>query len=497
MEISIRTTELLQRLLRFSGVYFVVGAIFIALDILLLPTLGGPIWLMLFLFFAAVVGIPTLLAYHWMTWRAEPVDETDEAGEVWFLDRPIPSVTGRPSIAIMALDGEEPSIALTGLGLSGEVIDILTQEASIFVISGNTSLFYQGREFDMKRTASALGVTYILTGSIEITDGIASISITLWNGQTEAEIWTEQFQYTEPRIFSFPPDVVAKIGTTLTGQFVSWDPAHVRYFPPPDAESWLKFVRAKTAFKIDNPRTYGTAIALAKVAVASAPEFGRARAFLAQVLAVTVSQSLSHNKQADTAVALEAANAALNYTHDNHEALAEVARSLLHLGQHARAQQIAKNAEQKMPDSGPIASILGFCNLSFGRAELAIFDYGRALRLSPKDAEVSSWLVAVGICNIILGKLDEAIAHLCRAVEMSPDMFLFWQVLANTYGLAGEVEKGRAALEKVMELLPSFSVEIAEASWQVMFADPDSAQLLTAGHAKLIAGEDALEAEVA
>ena len=85
---------------------------------------------------------------------------------------PSPPLPDKPSIAVLAFahmsaNSEQEFISY---GIAEDIITALSQYPSLFVISRNSCLSFNGPNFDVKRVGRALGVRYVLAGSLRKAD---------------------------------------------------------------------------------------------------------------------------------------------------------------------------------------------------------------------------------------------------------------------------------------------------------------------------------------
>jgi Flp pilus assembly protein TadD len=82
-----------------------------------------------------------------------------------------------------------------------------------------------------------------------------------------------------------------------------------------------------------------------------------------------------------------------------------------------------------------------------------------ALRLSPNDWRVCGWLSTLSGCHYVVRDYAKAAAVARLAVQREPTYPVAWRVLAIALGQLGQASEARAAMERFIELMPSFTTE--------------------------------------
>jgi hypothetical protein len=86
------------------------------------------------------------------------------------------------------------------------------------------------------------------------------------------------------------------------------------------------------------------------------------------------------------------------------------------------------------------------------------FDIARlAVSMAPKDPLTHWRLAEVLQVDLSPAKQDEAIAEYRKAVELSPNDYRFWTSLGIAYERIGEKEKAQQALQRAVDLAPSYA----------------------------------------
>jgi adenylate cyclase len=95
---------------------------------------------------------------------------------------------------------------------------------------------------------------------------------------------------------------------------------------------------------------------------------------------------------------------------------------------------------------------LGQCKIYSGAIEEVIPLVDRALRLSPRDPERSSFFSEIGRVHLLQSRTDEALSWLEKARDLAPAHPSFRAWVASAYALKGETDRAAAELAEARRL---------------------------------------------
>jgi adenylate cyclase len=107
------------------------------------------------------------------------------------------------------------------------------------------------------------------------------------------------------------------------------------------------------------------------------------------------------------------------------------------------------------PDSARASLHLGETLLYLGQPEAAILPLEQSIRLAPdgRNVTVAYWIL--GTSQLLSGRVDRAIDLLQTARAASANWWVPYLYLAGAYGLEGDLDKARSALEESLRLKPA------------------------------------------
>jgi tetratricopeptide (TPR) repeat protein len=142
--------------------------------------------------------------------------------------------------------------------------------------------------------------------------------------------------------------------------------------------------------------------------------------------------------------------------------------------QYEKAISAGERSVELDPNGATVHGLLGMTLNYAGRPDEAIDHLKQGIRLNPFPA---FWYYRhLGSCYIQKGQYKEALTEYKKALHRSPDAIINHLGLAIVYILLDQQEEARAAVKKVLEISPNFSVE--RASKTLLYKNPASNKLI-------------------
>ncbi len=304
------------------------------------------------------------------------------------LTQPEPA-SDRPSIAVLPFTNMsgDPEQDYFSDGITENIITDLARFHDLFVIARNSSFAYRGKATRIGDVSRALGVRYILEGSVQRSDERVRITAQLIDGVTGRHLWAERYDKLAKDTFKVQDEVTETIVGTLAtayggrlhkawrGRAGSEDSRSVQaldYF-----QRGIELADRFTKEDAQRSREY-----LLK-AIELDPNYGKAFSKLAWLHLFDVVFGWGENAEASLVRAFEFADLAVQ--RDDDEAWGHWA--------------------------------MGACYLIHGEAERALQEYHRALELNPNDADL---LAEYGSCLSFVGRPKEGLDSVQKAMKLNP-----------------------------------------------------------------------------
>jgi tetratricopeptide (TPR) repeat protein len=141
-------------------------------------------------------------------------------------------------------------------------------------------------------------------------------------------------------------------------------------------------------------------------------------------------------------------------------AWAHAAMGLVQMFTNRAAQGIAECERALALDPNLAAAhiFIGVAKYVMGRFEETETHVQEAMRLSPRDTFLYSWLIAAGIAKLYLGSDDEAVMCFRRSIETNRNHPAARYYLAGALALLGRLDEAGSAVRAATALHPDFTV---------------------------------------
>jgi TolB-like protein/Tfp pilus assembly protein PilF len=329
------------------------------------------------------------------------------------------------SIAVMPLvnTSGDPANEYFSDGLSEELISALGKVSGLAVIGRSSSFRFKGTKEDPRAIATALGVAYLLEGSVRKAANQVRISVDLVNGSNGRSLWSDTFDGELADIFALQ----SKVATSVAGQLrnvlgISLGAGtELKPDAPPSGsvEAYTAFLQGKFYRNRSNESDARKAIEQFETAVRIDPGYAQAWARLASAAIWLGSNYLppaeAERLYARARVAIDTAkrlNPSLAYAHKAESDYLSTTGF-----DYTGAEAAARRAVELDPASGEIKATLANSLVLLGRLKEALALQREALALDPV---VAARYARLGMNLLFLGRFDEAEHALRHATELEP-----------------------------------------------------------------------------
>ena len=240
----------------------------------------------------------------------------------------------------------------------------------------------QAKGMDERAIARELGVTDLLTGTVQRSAGQIRISVTLISASDGAVRWSDRYDRPLANVFAVQDEIAATVAKTLLGSLNHASGTTDKRPDTTDPEAHALFLQGQVLFNRRGARNLQQAIVLFERASARDPEYARAQASLAMSLAVLPAYVL--------------------------DSTPEILSSMVAAAERAIA------IDSSIPES---YAALGYGYSLLGELSRAQLNFRRALSLDSTVATTWGWY---GLLGGRLGEYREAQTRIMRARELEP-----------------------------------------------------------------------------
>jgi serine/threonine protein kinase/tetratricopeptide (TPR) repeat protein len=420
------------------------------------------------------------------------------------------AVAAKPSVAVLPLQNlsAEPDSAYFSDGMTDEITTKLSKIQGIDVASHSSVAALKGADKSAAENGKALGVRYLLEGSVRKAGDQVRINVHLIDSTTGFQVWADDFAGEMKDVFSLQEQTALKIAQALDLKLSPQEKQGVerRYTQNPEAYEAYLIGRA-LAEHDDNPEKLEAARGHFEQALKLDPEYAPALAGLSQVEGYyyrNVDSQQAHLERAEQ-LAQRAVAAAPD--------LVEAQLALAYVDgwkyQYAQAAEILRQAVRLEPENShawdTLSWVLGYeqppqaVEAEKAAREalrlqptlmIAQYHLGRALLLQGRYEEARKTFEFAGELGeaaygdlgtaqvyIAQGNYDAAIARLVKRGE--PKEAINSYFLSAAYAGKGDKEKALAELQKTLNLgYRDFAALDASPYFSSLRADPRYQQLI-------------------
>lgn len=368
---------------------------------------------------------------------------------------PSPPASERPTIAVLPFESlsDDPEQQFFADGISEDIITALAKFHSLDVVGRNTSFAYRGRSVGLKQVSEALGVRYILEGSVRKAGKRVRITAQLIDGAADRHIWAERYDRELEDVFQVQDEIIEIIVATLAHKVDSEETERRAQLARTDRDAYDCYLTGREYFFARTKAANDEALALMERAIELDPNFARAHSFKAWLKAYRYRHGWSDEPEQCLNEALESALEALSLEPSDYDVHWRLAVVYLHRRQFDKARAEYQKARSLNPNHAGFLAEMASGLILLGRASEAIELVEQAKRINPQYPE---WFQAnLGWAHYQAGRPEEALEVL-HVLNDPPAVFRIF--LAATYARLDRIEEAQREVARIRELEPGFGV---------------------------------------
>ncbi|HVR68127.1 MAG TPA: tetratricopeptide repeat protein, partial [Verrucomicrobiae bacterium] len=374
--------------------------------------------------------------------------------------RPALALPDKPSIAVLPFTNMsgDPEQDYFADGMTEDIITGLSRARWLFVIARNSSFAYQGRSTDVKQVAQELGVRYVLEGSVRKAGERVRISAQLAEGTSGRQLWAKRYDRELSDIFAVQDEITETIIGAVEPELGKVERRRSAGKRPDNLDAWDLYQRGMSHLYEYTKDDLQRARQYFAEAIARGPQLGPAHSGLAESYyyegVYGFADSISDNREkalapALRAVALDAEDAGAHCT---------LGRAYYMRREYDAAFRELKTALELNPSLALAHYGLGATLVFSGRAEEGIPHLTAAIRLSPHDPNMGSFLVRLADAAYFLKRYEEAAEWARRALQQPNFQWSRYTVLIAALAQLGRLEEARTCIQQLQVKRPNTSI---------------------------------------
>ncbi len=373
-----------------------------------------------------------------------------------------PPVPHEPHLTIAVLPfanvGKQSGVDWLGEGIAEDIMTAVSRFRDLTVIARNSSFRYTGEHADVQKIGRDLNADFVLQGSVRRGGDRVRISVRLADANSGANRWAERYDRPFADIFAIQDEIADHVAAQLVAHARDAAVSRMQTRAPETLEAYELVLRARKAYRTFTHQGTIDGYALAEQAIAIDPDYAPAWEVLARLLNQFYTQPYDETfgtpemlrqvrGAAEKAVALDPSYSA------GHSILGFALASSGEL--EGGLEELRKSISLNPNDESSIgmhAEVL----VRSGHYREAIEAWERRERLDPFRPPLTAALKARA--HILVGEFESALALTRSCAERAPELqncFIYLAIAANELG---REEEAYAAVRRVVELNPKFTI---------------------------------------
>lgn len=325
-------------------------------------------------------------------------------------------------------------------GLSEELRATLARNLSLQVMAQASSSKFRDSKEDAVSIARALGVAFLLVGSVRQSKNVVRVTADLTDGTTGFSKWSQTFDRNLEDIFAVQSEIAASVASALVAKIA---PAKAQSGGTTSVEAFDAYLRGRALYDLSaDEASERAALAQFDLAVAADPDYAAAHAARARSLTAIANQ---YGKLGETVAlydaAVGAAERAIEIAPDFAEAYSTLGFTLFQGRLDARAARAPFERSREL-GAGEATVLARYAQYSgrTGRASEAAKAIGRALVLDKLNPLIHR---AAGSIAYAARQYRESIPPLREALDMNPRLSQAHAGIADALLMLGRHQEAR------------------------------------------------------
>jgi len=366
----------------------------------------------------------------------------------------------RPSIAVlpftnMSGDPEQDSFVD---GVTEEIITALSRVRWFFVIARGSAFAYKGKEVSPAEIARELGVRYILTGSVRRSGDQIRVSAQLIDGNRGSNVWARSYDRALSDIFAVQDEITQTIVGGIEPELSRAERERARIKHRESVDAWSIYQRGMFHLYRYTREDLVQARKLFKSAITIDPDLGPAYSAIAETYYYEVVYGFILRDDANRERALNAAKRAVALDRDDAGAHCSLGRIRYLSREYAGAISELEIALDLNPSLALAHYGLGAAFVFSGNPQKAFQYLESAVRLSPHDPNMGSYLVRTAEAKYLIGDDEGAVSFALKALAQPSFQWSRYAILIAALGQLGRQDEARRYVAEVTRLRPTFSI---------------------------------------
>lgn len=389
-----------------------------------------------------------------------------------------PALPDKPSITVLPFQNlsGDPEQDYFADGMVEDIIAALSRIRWLFVIARNSSFTFKGQRIDVQQVGQALGVRYVLEGSVRKAGKRLRITGQLIDATSGEHLWAERFEGRLDDLFELQDQVTESVVGAIAPQLERAEIERAKRKPTGNLCAYDYYLRGTAKLHNGTRDAIAQALPLYYHAIELDPEFASAYGMAAWCYFWRKLNGWMDDRAQEITEGARLARLAVELGRDDAVALTRGGHALGHLtGDLDGAIALLDRARLLNTNLAPAWYLGGILRALRGETQTAIDNLKHATRLSPLDPEMFRMQVGMALAHFFAGRLDEAVEWAEKSLGNLPSLLAAVALLAASHALSGRMDSAHRAMERLRAQDPGLRVSTLR-QWLPIYRDEDLAR---------------------
>jgi adenylate cyclase len=370
-----------------------------------------------------------------------------------------PPVHDKTSIAVLAfnnMSGDSEQEYFSD-GISEDIITDLSKFSELHVIARNSSFVYKKAAISVPDVARALGVRYVLEGSVRKAGNRIRVTAQLIDSSNGGHVWASRFDRDLTDIFAVQDELTQEIVAALKLRLTVGEQDRLTQRRAVNVEAYELFLRGREQSWASTRDGNIAARGLLGRAIAIDPKYAAAHALIAFTHVLDYANAWTSDPEHSLRIGLELAQQVLRMDEEEPHGHFALAMAYMWSRELDQAEAEALRCLALSPNSSDGLRMMAHVQIFSGDPAGAIDTLDAYMRLDPHFPEIALQFLADA--RFSLGEFGQAIAALEQRLARNPRSETAYALLASCYGHLGQSADCQTAWEHALRINPGFSIE--------------------------------------
>jgi TolB-like protein/DNA-binding SARP family transcriptional activator len=348
----------------------------------------------------------------------------------------------------------------TAEGLTDDIVEALSRVPGLFVVSRLSAAAFKHRDRPAPEIGSALGVRYLISGSLRAAGDRLRIIAELTETRTSRALWVQAFDEIVNEQRALQTGIAQAVVCCIAPHLRAAEVKRVQITHAERHSAYDFLLRAQEAMHDPSRATFETAQGFFERAIARDPRYSAALGWRAYWHVMRVGQGWSPDPAQDTEQADHFAQLAVECDPTEPMALAVQGHVATYLH---KDFDLAFACFDKALQINPNASRAWLWNANahayIGEGTKAVEKVNRAMALAPYDPLGYAYSGGASLAYLADGQYPRAIEFALRSIRENRGYTSAYKLLISALALGGQVEEARSEVCQLLRLEPGFTVE--------------------------------------